>query len=40
VLPIVVGVADAAGFTLNDISIDAPTLEEVFIQMTGKDLRD
>ena len=40
VLPIVVGVAEAAGFTLNDLSIDAPTLEEVFIQMTGKDLRD
>ena len=32
VLPVVVAIADAAGFTLNDLSIDAPTLEEVFIK--------
>jgi ABC-2 type transport system ATP-binding protein len=40
VLPIVVGTADAAGFAIKDLSIDAPTLEDVFITMTGKDLRD
>ncbi|MSV68917.1 MAG: ATP-binding cassette domain-containing protein [Actinobacteria bacterium] len=40
VLPIVIATADAAGFTVTDLSIAEPTLETVFINLTGKDLRD
>jgi ABC-2 type transport system ATP-binding protein len=36
----VVGAAEAAGFTLADLSVTEPTLETVFIGLTGKDLRD
>jgi ABC-2 type transport system ATP-binding protein len=32
--------AAGAGFTLRDIRIEDPSLETVFIQLTGKDLRD
>jgi ABC-2 type transport system ATP-binding protein len=40
VLPQVVTAAESGGFTVTDLSVSEPTLETVFINMTGKDLRD
>jgi ABC-2 type transport system ATP-binding protein len=40
VVPAIVLAADGAGFALTDLSITEPTLETVFINLTGKDLRD
>jgi len=40
VLPAVVQVADGAGVTVTDLSVDEPSLETVFIKLTGKDLRE
>jgi ABC-2 type transport system ATP-binding protein len=40
VLPQVVGEAEAAGFRVTDLSVTKPTLETVFITLTGKDLRE
>jgi ABC-2 type transport system ATP-binding protein len=40
VLPSVVQVADDNGHTVTDLSINEPTLETVFIKLTGKDLRE
>lgn len=40
VLPSVVTTAERSGFTISDLSVDEPTLEDVFIQLTGKELRD
>jgi ABC-2 type transport system ATP-binding protein len=39
-VPRIVEAADAAGFSLADLSVAEPTLETVFIGLTGKDLRD
>jgi ABC-2 type transport system ATP-binding protein len=39
-VPRLVVVADAAGFELADVSVAEPTLEDVFIGLTGKELRD
>jgi ABC-2 type transport system ATP-binding protein len=39
-VPAVVQAAEAAGATLRDLSISKPTLETVFINLTGKELRD
>ena len=39
-LPRVIDAAEAGGFTVHDVSIDEPTLETVFISLTGKDLRE
>ena len=39
-LPRVLDAAEAGGFTVHDLSIDEPTLETVFINLTGKDLRE
>ena len=39
-LPKVLGVAEDAGYPVLDISVTEPTLETVFINLTGKDLRD
>jgi ABC-2 type transport system ATP-binding protein len=39
-VPRVVQVAEAGGFALIDLSVAEPTLETVFIGLTGKDLRD
>ena len=39
-LPSVIGVASARGFDLADLSVTEPTLETVFINLTGKELRD
>ena len=39
-VPRVVEASEAAGFALADLSVAEPTLETVFIGLTGKDLRD
>ncbi|GAC1315968.1 MAG: ABC transporter ATP-binding protein [Acidimicrobiales bacterium] len=40
VLPRVIAAADAGGFRVTDLKVTEPTLETVFITLTGKDLRD
>jgi ABC-2 type transport system ATP-binding protein len=40
VLPAVVNAADHGGYTVSDLSMAEPTLEAVFINLTGKDLRE
>jgi ABC-2 type transport system ATP-binding protein len=40
VLPAVVIAAEQGGFTVTDLSLAEPTLETVFINLTGKELRD
>ena len=40
ILPAVVNAAEDAGFGLTDLTIAEPTLETVFIRLTGKELRD
>ncbi len=40
VLPRVVVHAENAGFTVKDLSLSEPTLESVFINLTGRDLRE
>jgi len=40
VLPTIVNLADDAGIAVRDLRISEPTLETVFIQLTGKDLRE
>jgi len=40
ILPEVVNVAEKGGFQVTDLSIAEPTLETVFITLTGKDLRE
>ncbi len=40
VLPAVIQLADASGITVTDLSVSEPTLETVFIRLTGKDLRE
>jgi ABC-2 type transport system ATP-binding protein len=39
-LPRVINVAEQNGFDVADLSITEPTLETVFINLTGKELRD
>jgi ABC-2 type transport system ATP-binding protein len=39
-LPRVVSAAEAGGFEVADVSVSEPSLETVFINLTGKDLRD
>jgi ABC-2 type transport system ATP-binding protein len=39
-LPQVVNAAERGGFAVRDLSIAEPTLENVFIHLTGKELRD
>jgi ABC-2 type transport system ATP-binding protein len=36
----VIGAADDAGFAVRDVQVAPPTLETVFINLTGKELRD
>ena len=38
--PTVVQVADELGVTVTDLAVNEPTLETVFIDLTGKDLRE
>jgi ABC-2 type transport system ATP-binding protein len=40
VLPRVIGAADRAGHTVRDVHVTEPSLETVFITLTGKDLRE
>jgi ABC-2 type transport system ATP-binding protein len=40
VLPAVVTHAEAAGVEVSDLKVQEPTLETVFIDLTGKDLRE
>jgi len=40
VLPKVFAAAEQAGFNITDLSVAAPTLETVFINLTGKELRE
>jgi ABC-2 type transport system ATP-binding protein len=40
VLPQVVTAAERGGFAVHDLSVSEPTLENVFIALTGKELRD
>ena len=40
VLPKVVFIAEQEGFNITDLSVSEPTLETVFINLTGKELRD
>jgi ABC-2 type transport system ATP-binding protein len=40
VLPVVFTVAERHGFAVSDLSVTEPTLETVFINLTGKDLRE
>jgi ABC-2 type transport system ATP-binding protein len=40
VLPEVVSAAERGGFTVADVAISEPTLETVFIDLTGRDLRE
>jgi ABC-2 type transport system ATP-binding protein len=40
VLPRVINASEAGGFTVTDLSMTEPTLETVFISLTGKDLRE
>ena len=40
VLPLVFSAAERHGFAVSDLSITEPTLETVFINLTGKDLRE
>jgi ABC-2 type transport system ATP-binding protein len=40
VLPKVFAAAEQAGFNITDLSVAEPTLETVFINLTGKDLRE
>ena len=40
VLPPIVTSAERGGFSVYDLSVAEPTLETVFINLTGKDLRD
>ncbi len=39
-LPKVVSVAEQGRFNITDLSVAEPTLENVFINLTGKELRD
>ena len=39
-LPQLIANAETGGFAVRDVSIDEPTLETVFINLTGKDLRE
>jgi ABC-2 type transport system ATP-binding protein len=39
-LPRVIDAVEAGGFQVHDVSIDEPTLETVFINLTGKELRE
>jgi ABC-2 type transport system ATP-binding protein len=40
VLPAIIDAAETHGFTVTDLSATEPTLETVFINLTGKDLRE
>jgi ABC-2 type transport system ATP-binding protein len=40
VLPRIVAIAEQEGFNITDLSVAEPSLENVFINLTGRELRD
>ena len=40
VLPHIVNAAEQVGIDVTDLSVSEPTLETVFLNLTGKDLRE
>jgi ABC-2 type transport system ATP-binding protein len=40
ILPRVVAIAEQSGFNVTDLKVEEPTLETVFINLTGKELRE
>ena len=40
IVPRVVNAAESGGFDLVDLAVTEPTLETVFINLTGKELRE
>jgi ABC-2 type transport system ATP-binding protein len=40
VLPRVIAAADRSGYTVRDLHVEEPTLETVFITLTGRELRE
>jgi ABC-2 type transport system ATP-binding protein len=40
ILPRIIAHAELGGFSITDLSVTEPTLETVFIRLTGKDLRE
>ena len=40
IVPAVFNAAERNGFVVTDVSVTEPTLETVFINLTGKDLRE
>ncbi len=40
VLPRIIAIAEQGGFSITDLSVAGPTLETVFINLTGRELRD
>ena len=39
-LPVLLRVLDGAGLTISSISLSRPTLDDVFLTLTGRSLRD
>jgi ABC-2 type transport system ATP-binding protein len=39
-LPRIIAAAEEAGSSVHDLSVTEPTLESVFISLTGKELRE
>ena len=39
-LPLILSLCEQGGLTVRDLSVTEPTLETVFISLTGKDLRE
>jgi ABC-2 type transport system ATP-binding protein len=39
-VPRIVSATEASGFTVADLSVAEPSLETVFISLTGKELRE
>ena len=39
-LPVLLRVLDGAGITMSSISLSRPTLDDVFLTLTGRSLRD
>ena len=40
VLPQIIAIAEQEGDTVTDLSVSEPTLETLFIDLTGRELRD
>jgi len=40
ILPRIVNIAESSGYQITDLSVSEPTLENVFIKLTGRELRE